>query len=173
MNRLFVIILLLNSCYNGFGQSLEKYQLGDSGCSAYFFCDPGTFDKNYSPDSSIVYTAECTDELMNYGIICVAFTNAIPDILEAEDVLVSYMDYLKDALGITTSMGYGYGHLLQEREDTRGVLDYWTDAEENNWKVKGWTDGRYLGILFAYTQDEIAEEPVNVYLDGFRLPGME
>jgi hypothetical protein len=131
------------------------------------------FDMSYSPDSSVVYIAECEDEEMSYGIVCVALADPTTDLLEAEEILVGYMEFLKDAFEITASVGYGHGHTLQEREDTRGIIDYWNDAEENNWKVKGWTDGQFISVLFVYTQEEIAEEKGNLFLDGFRFPGMD
>ena len=71
---------------------------------------------------------------------------------------------------ITKSAGYGKGHRLKDNENTRGVIDYWEDNDKNNWKVKGWTDGKFICVLYAYSSKELPEQKVNVFLDGFRLP---
>ena len=167
-----LFILLLQNCFNvSFSQTLKKYSISNSGCSAYFYCDPGTFQLSYSLDSAKVYTAECMQDETGYGIICIKLSEANPDMSASEELLVSYLDYLKLTFKITSSAGYGKGHRLKGREDTRGVTDYWNDEEKNNWKVKGWTDGKFIVVLYAYTKKELPESKVNAFLDGLQLPG--
>lgn len=168
-----IFLLLSISCFGcSFAQSVKKYSIGNSGCSVYSFCDPGTFNESYSEDSARVYTSECVHEETNYGLICIKLTAPVTDLEVAEKIVVSYLDYLKTAFKISSSVGYGKGHRLKEREDTRGVTDYWTDEEKNNWKIKGWTNGTYIAVLFAYTKKELPETKVNVFLDGLLFEGM-
>lgn len=154
-------------------QSLKKYAISNSGCSAYFFCDPGSYDVSYSEDSSMVYSGECTIDEEYYGVICIKLSQQIADLNTAEGVMESYLDFLKTNFKITSAVGYGKGHYLKERKDTRGMIDYWQDEDKFNWKVKAWTDGKYIAVLFAYSKTELKETKVNVFLDGFRLPGMQ
>jgi len=107
---------------------------------------------------------------VTYGIICVKLLNTVADLQMAEDLLIAYMDFLKQSFEITSTAGYGKGHRLNNNESTRGIIDYWKDKENNNWKVKGWTDGKHIGVLYAYTNKALPEQKVNVFLDGFRLP---
>ena len=157
------------------GQELKKYQIGNSGCSTYFFCNPGTFDFAKTPDSSDVYTGDCigTDSL-DYGIICLKLSAGAQttDLEAAERTLVSYLDYLKTTLNIVSSNGYGKGHRLKNREDTKGVIDYWKDKDGSNWKIKAWTNGKNLGVLYVLSKGELPESKVNIFLDGFMLPDM-
>ena len=168
------LIILLFQCYfiNSFCQSLKKYEIGNSGCSAYFFCDPGTFAQSYSDDSSRVYTAECNAEGTAYGLIFVKLATPVSEITAAEDLLVAYMDYLKKAFKITSAVGYGKGHRLKEKESIHGIIDYWMDENKNNWKVKGWTDGRFIAVLYADLLKDVPENKVDVFLDGILLEGM-
>jgi hypothetical protein len=172
MKKLLFLLLLQNCFSASFSQSLKKYPIGSSGCSAYFFCDPGTFEMSYSDDSSKVYTGECVNDGTSYGIICVKLSVPAADLTAAEDVLVNYLDYLKTSFKIVSAAGYGKGHRLKDREDTRGMIDYWVDEEKNNWKIKGWTDGKFIAVFYAYTKKELPETKVNVFLDSYRLPGM-
>ncbi|MBL7743610.1 MAG: hypothetical protein JNN00_09090 [Chitinophagaceae bacterium] len=168
---IFALLLLLNT---SFSQSIKKYPIGSTGCSAYFFCEPSKRDVNYSEDSSAITTQECLNDGIHYGIICVQLKVAITSLSDAEDMMIAYLDYLKTTFKIRSATGYGKGHRLKGREDTRGIIDYWMDETKDNWKVKSWTDGKFIGVLYAYGTDqkELPETKVNVFLDSFRLPGM-
>ncbi len=152
-------------------QSLKKVPISNSGCSLYTFCDL-KFEKKYSEDSSLMYVGECAKDGINYGAICVKLTQPVDEFDRAEEMLVNYLDYLKTSFNILKSTGYGRGHRLASNENTRGVLDYWKDSEKNNWKIKAWTDGKYIGVLYGYSAKELNETKLNVFLEGFRFPGM-
>lgn len=169
MKKALLISFLLLITAAGFSQSIKKYAVSNSGCSAYFFCEP-KFESSKSQDSSTVYTAECIKDEVSYGIICVKLLNPVTDLTQAEDLLISYADFLKSSFDITQSAGYGKGHHLNNNENTRGILDYWQDKDKNNWKIKAWTDGKYIGFMYAYSKKALPEQKVNVFLDGFRLP---
>jgi len=164
-----LFFVLLSS--SGFSQTLKKYPISNSGCSFYTYCDT-KFNIEKSSDSSSVYTGECVVGETSYGVICVKLLHPFDDLGMAEDVMISYVDFLKTSFDITKSAGYGKGHHLNNNENTRGILDYWQDKDLDNWKIKAWTDGKFIGFLYAYSKKELPETKVNVFLDSFRLPGM-
>jgi len=136
------------------------------------FCEPPLFDVDKSEDSSMVYSSECEKDDVMYGVICVKLIDPVTDLQQAEDLAISYLGYLKLNFEIKKAVGYGKGHRLHDNENTRGIIDYWEDKEKNNWKVKAWTDGKFIGVLYAHSLKELPETKVNVFLDSFRLPGM-
>jgi hypothetical protein len=152
-------------------QSLKKIPISNSGCSVYTYCD-FQFETEYSEDSSLVYVSECVKDDMNYGVICVKLSKPADNPDRAEESLINYLDYLKTSFKISKSAGYGRGHRIANNENTRGVLDYWEDSEKNNWKIKAWTNGKYIGVLYGYSSKELPETKLNVFLDSFRFPGM-
>ncbi len=164
---LLAFVLIIASNCNS--QVLKKYPVSNSGCSVYTYCD-FKFEMEYSEDSSLIYMSECEQEEMNYGIICVKLLEYADDLNGAEEFLISYLDYLKTSFKILKSAGYGKGHRLANNENTRGVLDYWEDSEKNNWKIKAWTDGKFIGVLYGYSSKELNETKLNLFLDGFRIP---
>ena len=168
MKKIILPLLLLIG-YTAFSQSLKKYPVSKSGCTYYNYCD-AKFDISKSTDSSDIYTGECAIADVTYGIICVKLLNPVADLQMAEDLLIAYMDFLKQSFEIASAAGYGKGHRLNNNENTRGIIDYWKEKDNNNWKVKGWTDGKHIAVLYAYTLKTLAEQKVNVFLDGFRLP---
>lgn len=153
-------------------QTLKKQLIDNTGCSVYSYCEL-KFDKSFSPDSSAIYLAECAVGEMNYGVICVKLSLPTDSLNIAENTLISYLEYLKSNLNITEAVGYGKGHRLNNNEKTRGVLDYWKDSDKNNWKIKAWTDGKFFGVLYGYSLKELPEAKLNVFLEGFRFPGMK
>ncbi len=153
------------------GQTLKKYPVGNSGCSTYVYCSP-KFEVSKSQDSSLVYSGECMQDEINYGVICVKLLTPLSDLGMAEDLIIQYSDFLKGSFDITKAVGYGKGLRLNKNENTRGIVDYWQDNEMNNWKIKAWTDGNYIGFMFVYSKKELPESKINLFLDGFRLPGM-
>jgi len=164
-----LILLLTNWCS---GQNIKKYPISNSGCSLYMYCVPPRFDVDKSEDSSLVYTSECDKDRITYGVICVKLIDPTDDLSQAEELVIAYLNYLKLNFEIKKAVGYGKGHRLNNNENTRGVIDYWEDKEKNNWKVKAWTDGKIIGVLYAHSLQELPEIKVDVFLNGFRLPGM-
>lgn len=165
-----LFLVLLSSLSFGLrAQSLKKSPISQSGCTLYTYCDL-KFESSLSPDSSKVYTGECAKDQISWGVICVKLSEAKTDPDQAEELLISYMDYLKSSFNIKKAAGYGKGHRLNKDESTRGVLDYWEDPDKKNWKIKGWTNGRFIAVLYAYSLQELPENKVNVFLDGFRFP---
>lgn len=171
MRNSFLILSILCACISGSSQTLKKYPVGNSGCFLYSYCE-SKYEMSYSEDSSKVFTGECKLGDVNYGIICIKLLYTIDDLSAAEDLMVSYTDYLKTSFGITKAAGYGKGHHLNNNEATRGILDYWEDKELDKWKIKAWTDGKFIGFMYVYSKKDLPEQKVNVFLDSFRLPGM-
>ena len=174
MKRLAIYFFLCLFSTAAAGQRIQKYTIAQTGCSAYMFCEVKEFSMAYSEDSSMVYTGECTgtDEV-NYGVICVKFKEPLPDMSEAENVLISYLNYLKPHFDVAAATGYGKGHKLAGYDKAVGVIDYWKDKEGNNLKLKGWTDGQFIAVLYAYSKKELPKQKVNLFLEGFRFPGMK
>lgn len=151
---------------------LSKMAIGESGCAAYFPEGMPEFELSKSEDGADVYTSEIDVDGFRFACIAVKFvepfTDSSPD--ELEDLLINYMDYLKDNFGVTTSAGVGRGHTLESAPDARGVLDYWADADEIQYAVKGWITQRALGIMIIYGATEYPHFNVQqMYLDGFRF----
>ncbi len=173
-NSLFLILFLF-TVHKVEAQNFRKFDISNSGCQAYFFCVPDTFDKAYSPDSSVVYTSDCTTGDETYGVICVKLKTTIDKPDDAVDVLIEYLDFLKKEVNIVSAAGYGKGHTMRNYDKARGVIDYWVDKGKTEWKIKGWTDGKYMGILYSYTSKESTsgyESKRDLFLESFRFPGM-
>jgi hypothetical protein len=153
---------------------LSKKEIGQSGCSAYFPEGMGDFELSKSEDGADVYTGEVAVDGFSFACIAVKFSEPFTDSSpeEMEQLLISYMDYLKGQFSITASAGVGRGHTLESTPDARGVIDYWEDAESTQYAVKGWANQRAIGIMVLYGPTEYPHFNLQqMYLDGFRFGG--
>ena len=152
---------------------LTKTPIGNCGCSAYMPADMPKFNLSLSEDGAEVYTAELETSGLFYGCIAVKFAERFGDDYTSEHLealLISYMDYLKSILGVTSSTGYGKGHTLTDYPDALGVLDYWQTGDSVHYAVKGWINRDKMGVLFLGKKDSDADVNVqNVYLNGWRF----
>ena len=168
--KLLFFVPLLFSFLNSTAQSFKKIPISESGCSMYSYCSIPRFDESKSPDSSRIFMGECSQDELFYGVICVKLQEPIPELPVAEEVLQTYLDYLQTSFRIQSAAGYGKGHRLKGSESTRGIIDYWKDEQQRNWKIKGWTNGYYLAVMYVYGKKDIPESKANLFLDGFRFP---
>lgn len=173
-----VLALLVFTGFTTFTQAprFKKVAVSDSGCSIYIPGNPDPVTMEYSPDSSKVYTIETLDSTyksyFHMGAIVVRLKDAILKPEESEDMLVSYMDYLKTAFNIKKSVGYGKGHTLSTHPTAKGVIDYWEDADGDQWTVKGWAAESTMFIMFIYGPTEYPNYNVqSMFFEGARFPG--
>lgn len=143
------------------------------GCGCSFYAPEGVkFDPpEKSPDGAEVWTVDTTVGSHHMGVIAVKFSAGMPTDAETlEGVLVSYLDYLKGTLKITSAAGYGKGHTMESNPAARGVIDFWKDADGDEWKVKGWVDPTHIGVMFVYGKGEFPIYNLQeMFLDGFRF----
>lgn len=150
---------------------LQRTNIGTTGLSAYLPVGFPEFAVAPSEDGSRVHTGELAQGGFVYGAIGLRFAAPLEDGPESwEQLLISYLDFLKAQLGVTGAAGYGLGHRLESEPSARGVIDYWEDASGTQYAIKGWVTQTHLAVLFIAGP---AEYPVltaqQLYLDGIRF----
>ncbi|MFM7021821.1 MAG: hypothetical protein ACKOXB_02500 [Flavobacteriales bacterium] len=169
----FALLLVVCSAAAQTVPHLKKYDISDSKFRIYLPSAPDPVSMEYSPDSAKVYTIEALDSSQNkyfhFGAIVVTGLSLDNEI--KEEMLISYMDYLKTSIGIESSIGYGKGHTLSTHASAVGVIDYWKDKDGDEWKVKGWIDNNSIVVMFIYGPGEypIASIP-EIFFAGIRFP---
>jgi hypothetical protein len=165
--KIFVFCLLLFVSTVITAQSLKKYDVPEMNGTVYMFCAP-KWDADHSEDTSKVFTAECKKDDVSYGAICIRLLHPIDDMNLAEQMLIDYLNYLKLNFDIKSAVGYGRtdGNSLGT---VRGIIDYWTDRDNNNWKIKGVTNGKVVAVLYGYSSKQLNEPKINVFLNSFEF----
>jgi len=172
MKKFTNIGVLLLICFVSHAQTIRKYFIGNSGCTAYIYCDPGNFEASFNEDSSLVYSAECVAGGTTFGLITIKLSAAAGSLHNAEGSLINYLDLLKKTFEIKEAVGYEKGHRLNNDKNTRSAIDYWTGSDGQKWKVKGWTDGKFIAVLYVKGNIEVEKFKKDLFLNSFRFQGM-
>jgi hypothetical protein len=168
----FLFISLLLKAQDS-GSTINKFQVGESGCSVYLPAENVNWEKSVSEDGSEVYTGEISKDNFNYFVIAVKFLQPFIDAAskDLEDLLISYMDYLKEQFEISGSAGYGKGHPVEGHDISAGVIDFWESEDGTQWSVKGQITPTHIGLVGVYGDaDPSGNSLTNVVLNGFDFP---
>lgn len=173
MRHSFLPLLLLLATINSSAQDASKVAISNSGCTVEVYCFPGRFDVYDLEDGSTVYASDCNKDGIMYGIYCVKLIKPINDLDAAEDTVKAYLDFLKLDYGIVKAKGYDNGHKLNKDDNTRGIFDTWEDVDKIKWKIRAWTNGKFICILHMHSEKELPEKKMETFLNGVRFPGMK
>lgn len=171
--RHFLIPLFLFCFYLVSAQDAKKVAISNTGSTVEVYCFPGRFDVYDMEDESTVYANDCEKDGVMYGIYYVKLKKPIPNLNAAQDTVITYLDFLKLDYGVVKSKGYDKGHKLNKDENTKGVFDSWVDIDNNKWKVRAWTNGKFICIMHMHSNKEMPDKQVDVFLNGVRFPGMK
>jgi hypothetical protein len=139
--------------------------IGNTGCSALL--SDNKLDSNLTQSGDQLYFQEFKDNGVTYGMICVQM-NEEYELCEAEDMLRSYIEKLKSPLYILHNTGIN-DDADWNSEATRTVVDYWQDCNKKDWKVKGYTDGRTLAVLYVKNIGHVDVKKQDLFLDSFHF----
>ena len=118
-------------------------------------------------DHDILYFNEFDEKEVSYGIICIELREEV-ELEDAENVMRSYINKLRGPFFILHNTG------LQKDTDwnsvaSRSVSDYWQDGEGCDWKVKGYTNGRFLSLLYVRNISKLEVTRQELFLDSFHF----
>ncbi len=174
MRHQLLLILFCTSLTVCFSQQTPAtVPISNTGCTVQVFCFPGRFDAYELEDGSAVFADDCTIEGATYGIYCVKLKKPLTNLETALDTAITYLDFLKLDYGIVKAKGYGKGYRLNKDVKTAGIKDTWEDADNNKWKVKAWTNGNFICVLYVFSAKELPEKKIEIFLEGLRFPGMK
>ena len=143
-----------------------KLQLiGNTGCSALL--SDNRLDSNLTQSGDRLYFQEFKDNGVTYGMICVQMNDQY-ELYEAEEMLRCYMANLKAPLYILHNTGI-HDDADWNSEATRTVVDYWQDCSKKDWKVKGYTDGKTLAVLYVKNIGHVDVKKQDLFLDSFHF----
>src|SRR3954464_10744433 len=81
-----------------------------------------------------------------YGIITIKPKEIYADLSDAEKVLLTFMEQLQQSFAIQHTTGMHVETYLHTSKTS--ITNYWQDQEQRDWKVKGWTNGATLAVLY-------------------------
>lgn len=100
-------------------------------------------------------------------MICIQL-NRFYTLKDAENMLTAYLDKLRGPFYILHNTG------IQDDADWNSessitLIDYWQDGHKRDWKVKGYTNGKVLAVLYVKNIGNADVRKQDHFLDCFHF----
>ncbi|HTM93156.1 MAG TPA: hypothetical protein VL095_12100 [Flavisolibacter sp.] len=163
-----LILFLATSLVFRFSSSKKiKLQfIGNTGCSALLSSD-NDLESTLTQSGDQLYFHEFKDRNVTYGMICIDM-NEPYGLAEAEEMLRSYIDKLRGPLYILHNTGI-HEDADWNSETSKTIVDYWQDHSKKDWKVKGYTNGKTLAVLYVKNIGNADVRKQDFFLDSFHF----
>ena len=147
-------------------KKFRRLQIGDTGCSVHFFSIPVEFDFTETNEGDKMYFTEYEDKNIGYGILCAQLNESLT-LEEAQHVMTNYLDRLHKPFNALYNTGIDYCKTWRQAENCVKLVDYWQDENGFDWKIKGYTDGKTIAVLYVKNINETPVEKQDLFLDSF------
>ena len=147
-------------------KKLKDHNIGNTGCRALLLPHARGFAHTTS-EGDKVFLQEFEEAKVGYGIICVQLHEQYC-LDEATQMLFNYMEKLKGPFSIVHDLGVHQGEDWNSTQ-SRSLVDYWQDIENYDWKVKCYTDGRVLSVLYVKNISQATVSRQDHFLDSFHF----
>jgi hypothetical protein len=132
-----------------------------------FFPKGIPFETQKTDSGDDLYFNEFTEKDVTYGVICVKMQNRYsPE--EAVEMLGRYMNQLRGPFFVFHQVGQEKAKDWNQ-ESSLTLVDYWQDARGRDCKVKGYTDGNTLAVLYVKNIGEVEVTRQDAFLDSFHF----
>lgn len=166
-NLIFLLTTSLVLSYST--RTFRRRFISNTGCSLKMPGETFRLDKTFSETGDAIYMGDQVKGKATYGFILAKLDDKITEIKEAEHLLYDFLEGLLHPLSIEYTTGLSAGLHNKHCKSAVGMVDYWQDDLGSDWKVKGWTNGNYMAVLYVknFTEENILE--VDAFLNGFRF----
>jgi hypothetical protein len=147
-------------------RKLKNQFIGSTGCSALLALDE-ELESSFTSSGDRLYFHEFRERKVTYGMICVQM-NEQYDMTLAVEMLTSYMEQLRSTFFILHHTGI-HPAADWNSDSSRSFEDYWQDSYHKDWKVKGYTDGRTLCVLYVKNINQVDVRKQDLFLESFHF----
>jgi hypothetical protein len=142
----------------------KRYLIGNSGCTSLLVSGCSQLHCKHTTEGDVIYFNDSAIAGVTYGLICVRMKQVYP-LQQAETILVQYINRARKPLHIA----YSISMEIEKAAGRVTITDYWQDNEGIDWKIKGYTNGKTVAILYVKNVTEAAVKEHDTFLNGFRF----
>jgi hypothetical protein len=139
--------------------------IADSGCSVQLTSGRISFETTETEEGDRLHYAEHWDRNVTYGILCATLSEDI-GVDEAQDVMINYINRLRGPFYAVHNIGPDLSG-QKDAPEVISLVDYWQDGDGLDWKVKGYTNGSIIAVLYVRNINEVPVEKQDQFLDSF------
>ena len=167
-NLIFLLASTVAYNYSASAKKSRKFLTSKTEIPDFIFSNPGFINTAQSENGDIMHMGECNENDVTYGLIRIQPKDNFENINDAATVLTSFMHRLQPAMNIKHS--FGLGSIDAGSQNTSCFADYWQDKDMIDWKVKGWTDGYALTVLYIRNIGNAKVEKEEIFFNEFKIP---
>ena len=147
----------------------KKYVVAETQMQIYLPTEP-KWDQSTTGDGSEVYVYDELFGTINYTAIIIKISSTITN-KDPENLLESYMIFSEDSVfSLDQKAGFGKGHTLDNQPNVKGILQMGKSKDGKEYKIMGWTDGKFIAILSTSSLEEMNVNIQELFLRGIRFP---
>jgi hypothetical protein len=124
---------------------------------------------NKTKTGDLLQVSECKENDVTFGVITIKLKERYINLAEAETVLIHFMQQLQPLFAIMHTTGVSA--TTKKACHTSALVDYWQDVERQDWKVKGWTNGRSMAVLYIKNIGNVPIAKEERFLNGTSFAG--
>ena len=163
----FFLLLATGLAWRISAPKFKRYIIGKTGCTSLLLSTETTLHVQSTHDGERVYFYEHAVKDVTYGLITVHMQQRHSQV-QAERVLTQYVNSIRKPFGIF----YNTGTFTERGGDAVTLSDYWQDEEEVDWKVKGYSNGKIIAVLYVKNINNALSKEHDAYLNGFRFSSL-
>lgn len=142
----------------------KRYLLGATGCSSLLVSGNNTVHYKHTKEGDRVYFYDQTVNGVTFGFISVQMKEVFT-LHQSENILAQYINRVRKPFRIAFNISME----IEKKGNLVTIADYWQDEHGIDWKIKGYTNGKTIAVLYVknITETPVAEH--DAFLNGFRF----
>jgi hypothetical protein len=166
---------LLSFLAAAFSSALEtstpsKITIGAPGCTLTVH-KPPTVHRIETIEGYPAYIGQSKIREATYGFATVVLPEMITDPEVYHHKLFTLLEDVYASFRIVYGTGLSYGYTHPGDEKIFGFTEYWQDKDGMDWKVKAWTNGQVMTVLYIRNIGQVKLRDQDSYLDGISFSG--
>lgn len=148
---------------------LKTLPIADSGCWLQCLTTRKFLPVSKSLHSNSFFSGEWEEGEITYGVVVVHYTGCGVAGAEAYLLLDSFLQKIQKAFNIVCGTGALCENEAVLNKGAISLTDYWQDAERLDWKIKGWTNGSSLALVYIKNISAADSRLHDHFLNSFRF----
>ena len=142
-------------------RKFKRFFLGTRGSSLEFAT--GVEFEHTIHEGDELYFAEYQEKLITYGVLVAHLQQELCQ-EDARTVLSNYLNRLRKPFKAPHNTG-----IVDYSASTINLVDYWQDEDSADWKLKAYSDGKTMAILYIKNITDLEVEKQDAFLNSFRF----
>jgi hypothetical protein len=112
------------------------------------------------------WIGQSEEKASRFGFATILLPQPADDEEEMKHLLYKFLDDVHQSFDIVCGIGLTYGYDHPGDPSIFGFCEYWQDRLGHDWKVKAWSNGLLMTVLYISNIGVVSLKDQETYLDG-------